>query len=340
MSLINRETGQPASVGSPSSKDKTPTEQTAEIAGLKKRIDAQVKVIEELKADNEKLYDDIERLSAEKTRAETGKSRAENEMREYRNKYEWERSKPPQVKYETVVKYETKCTTCNIAQCKSELATAKAEREKYEKLSNDQEKQIEAKVNAIVKKKTRRERFLEWLKALSAARDMNIYWCAIVYSLRVTPVSVFTSKVLRTDLFNIFKWILNTIVSAVMATKDIVFNAAAVTDGLSDERLRIVLNIAMIIVMTTLIIIVLFLVLRAGLKMLWEFLCDHHEELFDMKFLFVVLLDLIGCVFVGKDILTIDDGHVNIWVIFYGALILWLIIRQIVRKAIEKAEEH
>ena len=157
MSLINRETGQPANMGSPSPKDKT-TEQTAEIARLKKRIDAQVKVIEELKADNDNLHRDIDRLSTEKARTEAGKIKAEDEMREYRNKYEWERSKPPQVKHETVVRYETKCTPCNIVQCETELAAAKAEREKYEKLSNDQEKEIKERVNAIVKKKTRRER--------------------------------------------------------------------------------------------------------------------------------------------------------------------------------------
>lgn len=333
MSLINRETGQPASMGNTIPDGKTSADQSAMINGLEKRIEAQAKVIEELKAEKQKLYDDVDRLLSQK-------AHAEDEICHYKSKYEQERSKPPVIRYEPVVQYETKCVSCRKSLYESELSVARAEREKYEKLASELEKQIEDRVAAIVKRKTRRERLLEWLKALSAARDINIYWCAIAYSLLVTPVSVFTSKVLRTDLVNIFIWIWNMIVSAVMATKDIVLNAAGVTDSLSDERLRIVLNIAMIIVMTALIVIVLFLVLRAGVKMLLEFLGDHWEELFDMKFLFVVLLDLIGCVFVGKDILTLDDGHVNIWVIFHGVLILWLIIRQIVRKIIEKLDDN
>ncbi|MBO6310092.1 MAG: hypothetical protein J6N70_14925 [Oribacterium sp.] len=154
--------------------------------------------------------------------------------------------------------------------------------------------------------------------------DKIAFLYVLIYAFLVTVITAFKSEVLRTDFINMLRFDWKVISGTFTGTKEIITLIADSVNDMENTGLAKVLHVVIIVLLTIIAVGIASAVIYGIVRFVIYFIQECVEEYMGMSFWAMTLTDLAGCVFIGKDICSVDDHHWNIWAVFTGLIILYL----------------
>ncbi len=220
MSLINLQTGATAA-------EEMKSEQSEKIiSDLQMRIYKQDLLIKKLNEEADRLHSqngnseslrkEIELLRSKLNESESvGKelsetvTHAENKIRSLQQELDRKNREPPRVKYEIAARcldckkseYEIKAFDVGVLKQKAQKTYEEADNQRkyFYELVNNYNSEIDKRVEKIVKRKTRFQRFADWFCNLISAINSAVFFVPFLYAVGITILAICRNKIVRDD---------------------------------------------------------------------------------------------------------------------------------------------
>ncbi|MDE5858806.1 MAG: hypothetical protein K2H23_00205, partial [Oscillospiraceae bacterium] len=104
------------------------------------------------------------------------------------------------------IKYRDKCYNCSrdeydkkLSEIEERKKSAKENHDYFYHLVNNYNAEIDKRVEKIVKRKTRLQRFVDWLKKFISVINSMVFFVPFLYAVGITILAVFRNDVVRND---------------------------------------------------------------------------------------------------------------------------------------------
>ena len=350
MSLINLQTGATAA-------EETKSADTEKIiSDLQTRIYKQDLLIRKLNDEANRMQQqscspkEIEALKLKLSESENGRkelsetvTRAEKEKKDLQNQITELQSRPPKV----VEKYREKCICCprdryeeKLSEVEEREKSAKENHDYFYRLVNNYNAEIDKRVNKIVRRKTRFQRFADWLEKLISVINSAVFFVPFLYAVGITLLAIFRNDVVRNDFISAGKGIGKVFAVIFGGIKFVVLKAAGLSVYADNPTVQKILWwVILILLIIVTIAVILFLLFLAAI-LICAF-CDKFQyelsELFDKAYLAAVLTDLGVVTFCGDLIKAkIPINLVGTYFIFLAAFTILKFVTPIIIKKIRR----
>ena len=347
MSLINLQTGASAA------EEMNLSEAKKIISDLQTRIYKQDLLIRKLNDEANQMQEqysdpkEIELLKSKLNESENGRkelsetvTRAENKIKDLQQELDRKNKAPARVEY----RYEPRCDFCSsdryeslsleaektkqqADEAREEAEKCRAEAENQRKyfysLVNNYNFEIDKRVEKIIGRKTRFQRFANWIANLISAINSTFFFAPFLYAVGITVLAVCRNDVVRNDFVTAGKAIGKVFAAMFFGVKWLVLKAAGLSVYAENPTVQKILwwviLILSIIIFIVIILILLFIVAYFILNFCEKFY-DELSETFNKAYLAAVLADLGIVMFCGDLIkLKIPINLVGTYFIFLAA---------------------
>ena len=368
MSLINLQTGASAAEEMKSAD----TEKI--ISDLQTRIYKQDLLIRKLNAEadrmseqygnSKKLTEETENLKqklneSENVRKELSETvtHAENKVKDLQHELDRKNKAPARVEY----RYEPRCDFCRsdryeslsleAEEAKQQADEAREEAEKNRTEAENQRKyfyslvnnynfEIDKRVEKIVGRKTRFQRFVDWFEKLISVINSAVFFVPFLYAVGITVLAIFRNDVVRNDFIMSGKSIGKVFAVMFGGIKWFVIKAAGLSVYADNPTVQKILwRIILILLIIVIIAVILFLLFLAAIPICAFYDKFQYElsELFDKAYLAAVLTDLGVVTFCGDLIKAkIPINLVGTYFIFLAAFTVLKFAAPIIIKKIRR----
>ena len=200
------------------------------------------------------------------------------------------------------IKYRDKCFRCSRDEYDKKLSeieeTEKSVKENHDyfyRLVNNYNAEIDRRVEKIVKRKTRFQRFADWLEKFISAINSMVFFVPFLYAVGVTVLAVCRNVIVRNDFISAGKAVGKVFAAMFFGVKWLVLKAAGLSvyaeNPTVQKKLWWVILILLIIVIIAVILFLLFLAafpICAFYDKFWY----EISETFDKVYLAAVLVNL------------------------------------------------
>lgn len=351
MSLVNLQTGATAA-------EEMKSEQSEKIiSDLQTRIYKQDLLIRKLNDEANQMQQrcgspkEIDLLKSKLNESENGRkelsetvTRAENKIQDLQQELDRKNKNPLQVKYE----YLSRCYNCKIDEyekisldaekSKQQAEETREEAEKQRKyfyyLVNNYNAEIDKRVNKIVKRKTRFQRFADWLEKFISAINSAVFFVPFLYAVGITVLAVFRNDVVWNDFMSAGKNIGKVFAVMFGGIKWLVLKAAGLSVYADNPTAQKILWwVILILLIIVIIAVILFLLFLAAIPICAFYDKFQYElsELFDKAYLAAALTDLGIVTFCGDLIRAkIPINLVGTYFIFLAAFTILKLVTPII----------
>ena len=364
MSLINLQTGTTAA-------EETKSADTEKIiSDLQTRIYKQDLLIRKLNDEANRMQQqscspkEIEALKLKLSESENGRkelsetvTRAENKIKDLQQELDRKNKAPARVEY----RYEPRCDFCRsdryeslfleAEKAKQQADEAREEAEKHRTEAENQRKyfyslvnnynfEIDKRVEKIVERKTRFQRFADWLEKFISVINSAVFFVPFLYAVGITLLAIFRNDVVRNDFISAGKGIGKVFAVIFGGIKFVVLKAAGLSVYADNPTVQKILWwVILILLIIVTIAVILFLLFLAAI-LICAF-CDKFQyelsELFDKAYLAAVLTDLGVVTFCGDLIKAkIPINLVGTYFIFLAAFTILKFVTPIIIKKIRR----
>lgn len=250
------------------------------------------------------------------------------------------------MKYE----YLSRCYNCKIDEyekisldaekSKQQAEETREEAEKQRKyfyyLVNNYNAEIDKRVNKIVKRKTRFQRFADWLEKFISAINSAVFFVPFLYAVGITVLAIFRNDVVRNDFITAGKSIGKVFAVMFGGVKWLVIKAAGLSVYADNPTLQKILWWVILILMILIVIAIILTVLFFLSFFVYCFYLRFRYK-FDKTYLAAVLMDLGVITFCGDLISAkISINLVGTYFIFLAAFTVLKFVTPIIIEKIRK----
>ena len=349
MSLVNMQTGATAAEG----KNSVNTREM--FLDLQMKIYNQNLLIKQLNEEAEELHsrikdsrsltDEIGKLRSQLNESESDRKKseeavthAENEKKELKREIDRLYNRPPKIEYRD------KCFKCDrdeykkaIEEMEDDKKAAKESREYFYRLVNGYNHEIDQRVEKIIGRKTRLQRFADWFSHIISSINSAVFFVPLLYAVGITILAIIRNDVVRNDFITAGKAIGKFFVTVFGGIKWLVLKAAGLSGFIENPTAeKIIWWVITVLLILIIIAAIIFLVSFASLY-IYYFVKNNEErlsEIFDRTFLAVALTDLGAVSFLGDLIKTVIS--INLVLTYLIILVGFVFLRMVIPFIIEK----
>ena len=284
-------------------------------------------------------------------------TRAENKIKNLQQELDRKNKAPARVEY----KYEPRCDFCRsdryeslfleAEKAKQQADEAREEAEKHRTEAENQKKyfyslvnnynfEIDKRVEKIVERKTRFQRFADWLEKFISVINSAVFFVPFLYAVGITLLAIFRNDVVRNDFITAGKSVGKIFAVMFLGIKWLVLKAVGLSVYADNPTVQKILWwVILILLIIVTIAVILFLLFLAAI-LICAF-CDKFQyelsELFDKAYLAAVLTDLGVVTFCGDLIKAkIPINLVGTYFIFLAAFTILKFVTPIIIKKIRR----
>ena len=242
------------------------------------------------------------------------------------------------------IEYRDKCYHCSRDEYDKKLSeiekTEKSAKEKHDyfySLVNNYNAEIENRVEKIVKRKTRFQRFADWLEKFISAINSMVFFVPFLYAVGVTILAVCRNDVVRNDFISAGKAVGKVFAAMFFGMKWLILKAAGLSGYIENPTVQKILWwVILILLIIVIIAVILFLLFLDAFP-----ICDFYDkfwyeisETFDKTYLAAVLTDLGLVTFCGD--LIKAKIPLNLVATYFIFLAAFTVLKFVVPIVIEK----
>lgn len=228
------------------------------------------------------------------------------------------------------IKYVDKCYNCPRDEYDKKLSeidktekSAKENHDYFYRLVNNYNAEIDKRVDKIVERKTRFQRFVDWFEKLISMINSIVFFVPFLYAVGITVLAVCRNDVVRNDFISAGKAVGTVFAAMFLGVKWLVLKVAGLSvyaeNPTVQKLLWWVFLILSIIIFIAIILVLLFIAAYFLLNFSLKF-WDELLETFNKAYLAAALADLGAVVFCGDLIkLKIPINLVGTYFIFLAA---------------------
>ena len=351
MSLINLQTGATAA-------EEMRSEQSEKIiSDLQTRIYKQDLLIKKLNEEADRLHSqnenseslrkEIESLKLKLNESESvGKElceiviRVNNENAELKSENQKLKNRPPQ----TIIRYEKNCYRCSreeyekaTREMEDDKKAAKENRDYFYRLVNNYSSEIDKRVDKIVKRKTRFQRFADWFSNFISAINSSVFFVPFLYAVGITILAICRNKIVRDDFIIAGKAVGKIFAIIFDGVKWLILKAAGLSGFIenptAEKILWWVILILLILIIIAIILFLLFLI-SFFVYIFYDVFKNKLSEIFNKTYLAVMLADLGIITFCGD--LIKAKIEINLVLTYFIFLAVFTALKIVVPIIIEK----
>ena len=344
MSLINLQTGATAA------EEMTLSDAKKIISDLQTRIYKQDLLIRKLNDEANQMQQDfnpkeIELLKSKLNESENDRrelsetvTRAENEKRDLQSEISRLRNRPPKVEYSD------KCYHCSSDEYEQKLLeieetekSAKENHDYFYRLVNNYTAEIDKRVEKIVERKTRFQRFADWLEKFISAINSMVFFVPFLYAVGVTVLAVCRNVIVRNDFISAGKAVGKVFAAMFGGVKWLVLKAAGLSEYIENPTVQKILWwVILILLIIAIIAVILFLLFLAAFPIcaFYDKFWYEISETFDKVYLAAALADLGLVTFCGD--LIKARIPLNLVATYFIFLAVFTVLKFVVPIVIEK----
>lgn len=228
------------------------------------------------------------------------------------------------------IKYRDKCYDCprnkydkKLSEIEETEKSAKENHDYFYRLVNNYNFEIDKRVEKIVGRKTRFQRFVDWFEKLISMINSMVFFVPFLYAVGITVLAIFRNDIVRNDFINAGKAIGKVFLAIFGGIKFIVLKAAGLSVYSENPTVQKILWWVILILM---ILIIIAIILTVLFFLSFFVYCFYQKfwyeilETFDKAYLAVVLADLGIVTFCGDLIKAkISINLVGTYFIFLAA---------------------
>ena len=360
MSLINLQTGTTAA-------EETKSADTEKIiSDLQTRIYKQDLLIRKLNDEANRMQQqscspkEIEALKLKLSESENGRkelnetvTRAENKIKNLQQELDRKNKAPARVEY----KYEPRCDFCRsdryeslfleAEKAKQQADEAREEAEKHRTEAENQKKyfyslvnnynfEIDKRVEKIVERKTRFQRFADWLEKFISVINSAVFFVPFLYAVGITLLAIFRNDVVRNDFITAGKSVGKIFAVMFLGIKWLVLKAVGLSVYADNPTVQKILWWVILILMILIVIAIILTVLFFLSFFVYCFYLRFRYK-FDKTYLAAALMDLGVVTFCGDLIKAkIPINLVGTYFIFLAAFTILKFVTPIIIKKIRR----
>jgi len=282
----------------------------------------------------QKQYSDpkeIELLKSKLNESESGRkelnetvTRVNQEKRDLQLEINRLYNRPPKIEYRD------KCYNCprdeydkKLSEIEETEKSAKENHDYFYRLVNNYNTEIDKRVEKIVGRKTRFQRFVDWFEKLISTINSAVFFVPFLYAVGITVLAIYRNDVVRNDFILTGKAVGKVFAAIFGGIKFIVLKAAGLSFYTENPTVQKILwwifLILSIIIFIAIILVLLFIAAYFLLDFSLKF-WDELFEIFDKVYLATALADLGIVTFCGDLIkLKIPINLVGTYFIFLAA---------------------
>ena len=331
MSLINLQTGATAA------EEMNLSEAKKIISDLQTRIYKQDLLIRKLNDEANQMQEqysdpkEMELLKSKLNESENGRrelsetvTRVNKEKRDLQLEINRLYNRPPKIEYRD------KCYNCSRDEYDKKLSdieetekSAKENHDYFYRLVNNYNAEIDKRVEKIIDRKTRFQRFVDWFEKLTSAINSAVFFVPFLYAVGITFLAVCRNDVVRNDFMTAGKAVGKVFAAIFGGIKFVVLKAAGLSVYAENPTVQKILwwviLILMILIVIAIILAVLFF-LSFFVYCFYQKFWYEISETFDKAYLAAVLADLGIVTFCGDLIKAkISINLVGTYFIFLAA---------------------
>lgn len=331
MSLINLQTGATAA------EEMTLSDAKKIISDLQTRIYKQDLLIRKLNDEANQMQEqysdpkEIELLKSKLNESEKGRkelsetvTRVNQEKRDLQLEINRLYNRPPKIEYRD------KCYNCprdeydkKLSEIEETEKSAKENHDYFYRLVNNYNTEIDKRVEKIIDRKTRFQRFVDWFEKLISAINSAVFFAPFFYAVGITVLAICRNDVVRNDFISAGKAVSKVFAAMFGGIKFVVLKAAELSVYAENPTVQKILwwviLISMILIIITIILTVLFF-LSFFVYCFYQKFWYEISETFDKAYLAAVLADLGMVTFCGDLIkVKIPINLVGTYFIFLAA---------------------
>lgn len=228
------------------------------------------------------------------------------------------------------IEYRDKCYSCPRDEYDKKLSdiektekSAKENHDYFYRLVNNYNAEIDKRVEKIVGRKTRFQRFVDWFEKIISMVNSAVFFVPFLYAVGITVLAIFRNDVVRNDFMTAGKAFEKVFAAIFGGIKFIVLKAAGLSAYAENPTVQ---KILWWVILILLILIVIAIILTVLFFLSFFVYCFYQKfwyeisELFDKFYLAAVLADLGIVTFCGDLINTkISINLVGTYFIFLAA---------------------
>lgn len=237
-----------------------------------------------------------------------------------------------------------KCYNCSRDEYDKKLSeieetekSAKENHDYFYRLVNNYNAEIDKRVDKIIDRKTRFQRFVDWFEKFISAINSAVFFVPFLYAVGITVLAVCRNDVVRNDFINAGKAVGKVFAAIFGGIKFVVLKAAGLSVYAENPTVQKVLWWVILILLILIIIAVILFLLFIAAYFLLNFSLKFWDELletFNKAYLVAALAGLGAVVFCGDLIkLKIPINIVGTYFIF---LAVFTVLKFLVPIIIEK----
>ncbi|MCM1525194.1 MAG: DUF6040 family protein [Ruminococcus sp.] len=263
---------------------------------------------------------------SENGRKELGETvtRAENEKRNLQLEINRLYNRPPDIKYVD------KCAKCvrdeygkKLSEIEETEKSAKENHDYFYRLVNNYNAEIDKRVEKIVKRKTRFQRFADWFEKFISTVNSAVFFVPFLYAVGITILAIFRNDVVRNDFISAGKAVGKVFAAIFFGIKWLVLKSAGLSVYAENPTVQKILWwIILILLIVVIIALILFLLFLAAFPVcaFYDKFWYELSKTFDKAYLAAVLADLGIVTFCGDLIkMKIPINLVGTYFIFLAA---------------------
>ena len=303
MSLINLQTGATAA------EEMTLSDAKKIISDLQTRIYKQDLLIRKLNDEANQIQKrcgspkEIELLKSKLNESENGRkelsetvTRVNKEKQDLQLEINRLYNRPPEIKYKD------KCYNCSRDEYDKKLSeieetekSAKENHDYFYRLVNNYTAEIDKRVEKIVERKTRFQRFADWLEKFISVINSMVFFVPFLYAVGVTIFAVCRNDVVRNDFVTAGKAVGKVFAAMFFGVKWLILKAAGLSGYVENPAVQKILWWVILILLILIIMaVILFLLFLAAFSIcaFYDKFWYEISETFDKAYLAAALADL------------------------------------------------
>ncbi|MDE5991833.1 MAG: hypothetical protein K2G87_02155 [Oscillospiraceae bacterium] len=265
-------------------------------------------------------------------------TRAENEKRDLQSEISRLQNRPPKIEYRD------KCYHCSRDEYDKKLSeieetekSAKKNHDYFYHLVNNYNAEIDKRVEKIVKRKTRLQRFADWFEKFISAINLAVFFVPFLYAVGITILAIFRNDVVRNDFVLAGKAVGKVFAAMFFGVKWLILKAAGLSGYVENPTAeRILWWVILILLIIAIIAVILFLFFLAAFPIcaFYDKFWYEISETFDKMYLAAVLADLGLVTFCGD--LIKAKIPLNVVATYFIFLAAFTVLKFVVPIIIEK----
>ena len=200
------------------------------------------------------------------------------------------------------IKYRDKCFCCSRDEYEQKLLKieetekfAKENHDYFYSLVNNYNAEIDKRVEKIVKRKTRLQRFADWLEKFISVINSMVFFAPFLYAVGITILAIFRNDVVRNDFITAGKAVGKIFSAMFLGVKWLILKAAGLSGYVENPTAQKILWwMILILLIIVIIAVILFLLFLSAFPIcaFYDKFWYEISETFDKMYLAAVLADL------------------------------------------------